>query len=169
MKRASSPARKSTAGAISSRGSPRRPIGMAATAAAIASGLARSMLSAASVLAAGSTTLTVIAWRPPSRGGVPRQAADGFFGDVVADGPGVPDRAVPGREVDDPAAPPAHVRERGLHRPERSAEPGVERPVDLRIVEHLERRRYRQAGRLAPGAPRLGVVDQDVEAPVGLN
>ena len=42
-------------------------MGTAATAAAIAWGLARSMLFAASVLAVGTTTLTVIAWRPHSR------------------------------------------------------------------------------------------------------
>jgi hypothetical protein len=45
-------------------------MGMAATAAAIASGSARAMLSAASVLATGSTTLTVIAWRAHSRAAV---------------------------------------------------------------------------------------------------
>src|SRR5580700_6088171 len=39
----------------------------------------------------------------PLPGGGPRQAAHGFLGDVVPDGPGVPDHAVPGREVDDPA------------------------------------------------------------------
>src|SRR5690349_24146494 len=75
---------------------------MAATAAAIASGSARSMLSRGVGLSRRGDDVDGDRIATPLPGGGPRQAAHGFLGDVVPDGPGVPDHAVPGREVDDP-------------------------------------------------------------------